>query len=374
MLASPAQIPFCQPWNRDQYAQAVARQVHSGWFGPGPATNHLGERLQGMFGLGHCLPTVSGTVALSIAAHALGLRAGDEVLVPAYGVISTINAFAVMGLRPRLVDVDRLSGCLSPARLEESITSRTKAVCFVNFSGNTGSALTDCMEVCRAAGVPLIEDAACAMGQRGDTGWAGSLGVISTLSFSVPKIVTTGQGGVLVTKDKALFDEAVKYTDQGDLAWRKTNLNRGIGSNLRFTDLQAALALAQLDTFDEILLRKSATISILRGALSGFLFDFASDIGPLHHVIFTAERERLRALCQEAGISAAIQYRPLYEHPPYSELGSPGLFPQADWWGARALYLPFGLGMTVDQASYIVDFLAPHMDMLIPLFGGEKAE
>src|SRR6185503_599593 len=124
------------------------------------------NELAAFSGSEHCLLTVSGTAALTVAAVAIGLQAGDEILVPAYGVISTINGFASFGLRPRLVDIDRRTGCMSVAKLVEAISSQTKAVCFVNFSGYTGSNLLDAAAECGRRGIPLIEDAACAFGHR----------------------------------------------------------------------------------------------------------------------------------------------------------------------------------------------------------------
>ena len=107
----------------------------------------------------------------------------------------------------------------------------------MNFSGHTGAPLVEVAALCNAKGLPLIEDAACALGHRYNGKSAGSFGTVGCLSFSVPKIVTTGQGGAVVTDDKAVADRAAAFIDHGDLEWRRTNLNRGIGTNLRFNDV-----------------------------------------------------------------------------------------------------------------------------------------
>ncbi len=145
-----------------------------------------------------------------VAAKALDLNPGDEIIVPAYGVISTINAFASFGYAPRLVDIDPATACIDPAALAARLTARTKAVCFINFSGHTGAPLAEVAAFCQAKGLPLIEDAACAFGHRHEGKSAGSFGTVGCLSFSVPKILTTGQGGAVVTSDKAVADRAAR--------------------------------------------------------------------------------------------------------------------------------------------------------------------
>ena len=156
-------IPLAEPWIDADCAEAVGKQVASGFLGPGAATTTFAQRLAAITGTLHCAPTTSGTIALTVAAKALDLRPGDEIIVPAYGVISTINAFASFGYVPRLVDIDPATACIDPAALATRLTARTKAVCFVNFSGNTGAPLAEVAGFCKAKGLPLIEDAACAI-------------------------------------------------------------------------------------------------------------------------------------------------------------------------------------------------------------------
>ena len=148
VISGTRPIPLVEPWFPPEYAEAARHQVLSGFLGPGPATQSFGNALAEFVNAAGCVLTVSGTVALSVAAKASGLQAGDEILVPAYGVIATINAFASIGLRPKLVDIDRQTGCMSGQYLARAISPATKAICYVNFSGHTGEVLaeiaTDC--------------------------------------------------------------------------------------------------------------------------------------------------------------------------------------------------------------------------------------
>ena len=345
-------MPLAEPWIDASCARAVGEQVASGFIGPGEATATFARRLAALCNTQHCVPTTSGTIALSVAAKALDLRPGDEIIVPAYGVISTINAFASFGFTPRLVDVDPTTACVDPAALEARLTGRTKAVCFVNFSGHTGTPLVEVAALCRAKGLPLIEDAACALGHRHDGKPAGSFGTVGCLSFSVPKIVTTGQGGAVVTNDQTEADRARAFIDHGDLEWRRTNLNRDIGTNLRFNDVLASLGLAQLDTLAERLERKRRSYRALREELDGCLYAVPGTEAPLHYIVFSDDPPALVGKLRAQEIGAAVQYRFLAEHPPYATLND-GDFLGARSWGRTAVYLPFGLALSEDDARRV---------------------
>jgi perosamine synthetase len=344
-------IPFLQPWMPPAYADAIREQVLCGFLGPGPATQEFAEALTAFAGVAGCALTVSGTVALSVAAKAVGLVHSEEILVPAYGVVATINAFASIGLQPRLVEIERRTGCLSIEKLVETISPRTKAVCFVNFSGYTGENLAAVAAECARRGLPLIEDAACALGHRYQGRAAGAFGKVAIYSFSVPKVLTTGQGGAVVSGDRAILDRAAAFIDQGDLEWRKTNLNRGIGTNLRFTDIQARLGLCQMRDLPARLERRRASYAVLRQGLGPWLYQVPGEEAPLHNIVFTAEPERLIAALGQRNIKAARQYRTIGQHPPYAHLA--GNYPNADYWTERAVFLPFGMGLTPEDAERV---------------------
>ncbi len=345
-------IPLVEPWLDALCAQAVHDQVLASFIGPGAACKALSSQLSALAGVPHCLLTTSGTIALSVSALALDLAPGDEILVPAYGVISTINAFASIGLRPRLVDLDPRTGCVSPATLESRITPRTKAVCYVNFAGSTGADLVAVAELCARRQLPLIEDAAQAIGHRHGNRAAGSFGTIGTLSFSVPKTITTGQGGAVFTSSGALFDTVAKHIDHGDMNWRQTNVNREIGTNLRFNDVLAALALAQLKTLEQRLSRKRDAYAVLRDELGELIFDVPGPEAPFYYIVFAEDPEAIVATLRGENIMAQRHGRALYEHPPYRDLCDGG-FPGAAYWSDHAVYLPFGLALTTEDAGQI---------------------
>ena len=350
-------IPLCQPWFDSVYADRVREQILSTQIGPEPVTAEFASQLASYVGSHYCIVTTSGTVALSVASFTVGLKPGDEILVPAYGVISTINAFASFGLKPKLVDIERQTGCMSPTELKKQITDKTRAVCFVNFSGFTGQNLIEVVRICQERNLPLIEDAACALGHRFGGKSAGTFGDIGTYSFSVPKIITTGQGGALITKSKNYFEKARSFIDQGDSNWRKTNLIRGIGNNFRFNDILASFGLAQLKTIEKRIARKKATYAILQKSLKNKIFQVPSTLPPLHHIVFARKPRALINYLGDHGITAVRQYRTISQHPSYAYLGNRN-FPNADFWTKYAVYLPFGLSLTEKEAQKIVEILA----------------
>ena len=342
-------IPLVSPWLDDGCADAVREQVASGFIGPGKTSERFAAELAERLGTASCTLTTSGTVALSVAAVACGLRPGDEILVPAYGVISTINAFASMGLRPRLVEIDRRTGCIDPEALRTRFSAATKAVCFVNFGGYTGENVEAVLEVAHGHGVPLIEDAATAIGHRHRGRSAGTFGDVGTLSFSPPKTITTGQGGAVLTASSEYRDAARRYVDHGDLEWRQTNLNREVGTNLRFNDVLAALGLAQLRTLDERLARKRRAYETMRELLGERMFSVPGHEAPLFNIVFSRRADDLVAELRARGIGATRQYRTIAQHPAFAHLADDS-FPASDWWTNHTVYLPFGLSLSEDEA------------------------
>jgi len=353
-LAPVKAILLCEPWLPHAYGDAIRDQFNTGFIGPGRATQAFAEALASFSGARGCVLTISGTVALTVAAKALDLQPGDEILVPAYGVISTVNAFASVGLRPKLVDIDRRTGCLAEERLAEAISGATRAACFVNFSGYTGENLVNVARECAGRNIPLIEDAACALGHRYQGRAAGTFGQIGTYSFSVPKVVTTGQGGALVSDHEGLLKNAAAFIDQGDLEWRKTNLNRGVGTNLRFNDIQASLGVCQMLDLASRLDRRRASFAILKAGLGSRLYSVPGTEAPLHNIVFTAEPDRLIAALKRNAIHAVRQYRTICQHPAYADLARCE-FPNADYWTEHAVYLPFGMSLNAEDAERIVD-------------------
>lgn len=345
-------IPLASPWLPPECADAVHRQVSSTFVGPGAASEEFASQLAKICEIPAAVPTASGTVALSVAAQVIGLKPGDEVIIPAYGVISVINACAIMGLRPRLADIDPASGCLAPARVEQVLRPETRAVLHVDFCGSIGPELDQITAICAKHGAALIEDAAWSLGRGKPGRRGGSFGSIAATSFSVPKLITTGQGGAVLLHDVKQREAAIAAIDQGDTEWRRTNLNRGIGTNLRLSDLAASLGIAQLAQLEERRERKRRVFSILEKWLGERLLHASDGEPPMQYIVFVEDPDSMAIRLREQGILAVRQYRPYYHHPPFAALKERE-YPAAEFWNAHALYLPFGVGLEEEDAERI---------------------
>ena len=346
-------IPLAEPWLSNNCADAVRDQVNSTFIGPGGVTEKFGKKLAAITNSYAAIPVSSGTTALSIAANVLGLQDGDEIIVPSYGVISVINAFSTVRLRPKLVEISLRTGCIDPNHLLDIISPKTKAVVFIDFCGSIGPELEKISIICQKRGMYLIEDAAWSLGRNINQKVGGSFGDIAITSFSVPKIITTGQGGAIFVRSEDHYSKVICAIDQGDTNWRQTNLNRSIGGNFRLSDISSSLGLAQLESIEERLTRKKRVFEKLKLILGQNIF-MASDGGiPSQNIIFTEQPEQMVNYLRKKSIFPTQQYRPIYHHPPYSGLGDFLSFPNAEYWFKHSVYLPFGLALDESDAERI---------------------
>lgn len=279
-------------------------------------------------GASYAVAVSSGTAALRVALAALGVGCGDEVVVPAFTFIATVNAVVSMGAVPVFAEMDETLG-LDPADLEARLGPKTAAVIPVHLE-NGPCDMDPIMEVCRRRGVPVIEDSAQAMGASYHGRCLGTIGDLGTFSMQLEKNITTGEGGVVTSEDETLHLRAARYQDQGGQFVTSTGKERGsdrlapfVGENLRMTELAGAVAGVQLGRLDGILAAQRANrrrILDAVGPLPGVGLrrqpDPAGD-GGSSITMFLPDRDRAkrfaRALIAE-GVPAGQMYRgrPVY--------------------------------------------------------------
>lgn len=209
-------------------------------------------------GTSHAVATSSGTAALRTALAALGVGCGDEVIVPAYTFIATVNAVVVAGAVPVFAEIDESLG-LDPSDLEAKISERTAAVIPVHLE-NVACDFDPILEICRRRGLAVLEDTAQSMGATYRGKALGTFGDVGIFSLQLEKNVTSGEGGAIVTDDEDLYMRAARYQDQGGQFATSHGSGRGgelaepfVGENLRMTELAAAIAGAQLTKLDGLL-------------------------------------------------------------------------------------------------------------------------
>lgn len=264
-------IPYTMPSITNVEINYVLDAVSRGW---GTHCYDYLPRFEGAFGehLGtdYAVSTSSATGALHLGLAALGIGAGDEVIVPDITWIASVAPIAHLGATIRFADIDPHTWCISPSSVEALINSRTRAVVAVHLYGNPADVVR-LREICAAAGIFLVEDAAEAIGTLVAGARAGTFGHFAVFSFHGTKTITTGEGGMLVTGDKELADRVRILNDHGRSPDRATDFAPEVlGYKFKMSNIQAALGLGQLERIGDLIDRKLEILSGYRHRLGHF--------------------------------------------------------------------------------------------------------
>ena len=290
-----------------------------------------------------CIAVNNGTVSLSVAALALGICASDEVIVPNYTMIASANAFRMLGCEIKFCDVEKESLCIDINNLKKIISSKTKAVVLVSANGRFPSyPFEELKALCEKYGVYIIEDAAQSLGSFYEDGThIGLKGDIGSLSFSPPKIISTGQGGALITNDEILGAKVAKLKDFGRTSGGN-DIHDVIGFNFKFTDLQAVIGLCQLEKLNWRLDRKKEIYSQYNNFLPIYpglelIKNRTQFTAPWFFEIIAPKRSGLKKFLFESGIGTREMYPPINAQKAFN---SPGRFPNSEFIGKNGLWLP----------------------------------
>ncbi len=204
----------------------------------------------------YCLPMMNCTSAIHLALLCLNIGPGDEVIVPDISWVASACPIAYVGATPVFVDIDRKNWCISPESFEKAITDKTKAVIPVDLYGNMPE-MDKILKIAQSNDIPVVEDAAEALGAEYHSKKAGTFGDIGVYSFNATKLAIAGQGGMFVTREKELFEKCKKLRHHGMSDYQtKMFWSEELGYNYQWTNIQAALALAQLRRLDELIEKK----------------------------------------------------------------------------------------------------------------------
>ena len=243
-------IPVNEPLLNGNEKKYLNECIDTGWISSeGPFVKRFEEEFSARMGRKYGIAVCNGTAALDVAVEALGVGPGDEVILPTFTIISCILQIVRSGATPVLVDSDPETWNMDVSQIEEKITSRTKAIMVVHIFGLPVD-MDPVLDIAQRYGLKIIEDAAEMIGQTYKGKPCGSFGDISTFSFYPNKHVTTGEGGMLLTDDEELA-EVCRSLRNLCFQSQKRFVHERLGWNLRMTNLQAALGLAQLERLDE---------------------------------------------------------------------------------------------------------------------------
>jgi len=241
--------------------------LRSGEWWYGENVRRFEQEFAAFQGAAHGVTCTNGTTAIEMGLRALGVVPGDEVIVPPYTFIATATAVVTIGAVPVFADIDPTTLCIDPEDVARKITTRTRAIVPVHVAGRIAD-MPRINELARGHGLKVLEDAAHAWGSQYEGRGAGTLGQCGTFSFQVSKNITAGEGGILVTDDKELADLCRSFSHCGRTEGSAWYDHDNLGSNLRITEFQAAILLAQLSRLEGQVARRQHNAQLLDDALA----------------------------------------------------------------------------------------------------------
>jgi dTDP-4-amino-4,6-dideoxygalactose transaminase len=333
---------------REEIDDAIRDVLTGGRYILGPAVQRFEEEFARYCGAGEGIGVASGTSALAIALRAIGVRPGDEVLVPAISAAATAMAVTAVGAKPVFVDISLDDFNMSPEQCFQRKTSRCRAVIAVHLYGMPAR-----LKEISKAGLPIVEDAAQAHGSDAAWGRCGSFGHAAAFSFYPTKNVGTyGDGGMLVTSDARIAEKSRLLRNYGQ---RESYSSEILGDNSRLDELHAAILHVQLRRLNDWNRRRRAIARVYGEAFRELPLGMQLATGQSNYHLFvvtTPERDKLGAYLAERDIPTLVHYPvPLHRQPAFAEF-SPDRCPNADRFSSRVLSLPmhaFLSDMDVDK-------------------------
>jgi len=304
----------------------------------------------------HCIVVNNGTISLTLAAMAVGLKPGDEVIVPNYTMVATPNSVKIFGAKPVFVDVEEATLCLDIEIVKNAITPLTKAIMLVSANGRYPSTgIEPLLDLCKKYNLKLIEDAAQSLGSFYPDGiHMGRKGHVGSFSFSAPKIISTGQGGALITDDDEIAYKIRRLKDFGR-SGGGNDIHDTIGFNFKFTELQACIGIEQMKKLPQRVDRKKEIFKQYEAQLSDVkaikLFEHdLNNTAPWFYDCLVEDRENLIAYLKTKNIGTRIMYPPLNKQLAYNE---EGFHPVSEMIGVKGLWLPSAVQLTNFEIEHI---------------------
>ena len=306
----------------------------------------------------YALATTSGTMALYLSLKALNIKSGDEVIIPNITFQATVNAVKMSGAKPILVDINPKNLLIDLNALKKSITKKTKVVIPVHVSGR-GENIIEILKICKKNKIKIIEDAAEAFGSKIKKKYLGNYGECGCFSFAPNKIITTGQGGLIITNKKKIFQKLKALKNQGRIGQSTGGEDNFVswGINSRFTNLQAAFGLSQLKTFNQ---RKKKLIDNYKFYLKElvqnkdfriFNFDIKNGELPLWTDVYSSRRNKLIKFLKRNNIQCRPYWLPINTTIPYKNPKKK--FPNSKKLFKKLMWLPSSLDLTTKELKKV---------------------
>ena len=353
-------IPIAEPLFTGNELKYVTDCIRSGWISSiGAYVPRFEEEFARFCGQRYGVATSSGTTALHLALATLGIGPGDEVIVPALTFVATANCVVYTGARPVFVDSERQTWNMNPDSVVSKITDKTKAIIPVHLYGHPVD-MDPILELSRKHSIYVIEDAAEAHGAEYKGKKVGSLGDISCFSFYGNKIITTGEGGMLITNDGEIAEKARMLRDHC-MSKEKRYWHSSIGYNYRMTNLQAAVGMAQMERIEEFIAIKRRNAQLYNALLAkvpGITLPpeqlWAKNIYWMYSILveenFGLSHDELMFRFKENGIDSRPFFYPIHTMPPYKSGES---YPITEELSRKGINLPSAVTLSIEQIEKI---------------------
>lgn len=371
------QIPFHKPYITDEEIDEVVDSLRSGWLTMGPKTHRFEKEFAGYIGSRHAIAVNSCTAALHLALKAINLKPGDEVIIPTMTFTATGEVICYFNAKPIIVDVEKETHNLEITKIEEAITTNTRAIIPVHYAGQPCD-MNEIMEIAKKYNLHVIEDAAHAFPSKYKGHIIGTIGNITCFSFYATKTLTTGEGGMVTTENDewaekmkmlrlhGISQDAWKrHSDEG--SWYYEVIEAGYKYNM--TDIQAGLGLAQLKKLEwmwkrrkEIAEKYTEAFKSLEEIITPFVKPDRVSAWHLYVIKLNLEALKIDRAgfieeLKDRGIGTSVHFIPLHRHPFYRDTFDYRAedFPNAEWVYERIISLPIYPGMTNKQVNRVIE-------------------
>jgi len=361
-------IPVCEPFLGGSEKKYVLDALETGWISSsGKYIKEFENAFSKYCGVRHGIAVTNGTVALHLALVSLGVGNGDEVIIPNFTMIATAFAVCYTGAKPVFVDADKDTWNIDVSKIEEKITERTKVILPVHIYGNPCD-MDEINKIANKYNLKVLEDAAEAHGAEYKGKKCGALGNIAAFSFYANKIVTTGEGGMVITNNDELAEKCRYYKNLCfPLIGERIYKHDDIGFNYRMSNLHAAIGLAQTEKIEKYIERRIRNNKLYRKFLSdipGIIFpkqrNYVKNVYWMNGIIidrdkFGMSRDDLMIKLKKDGIETRPFFIGMNKQKSLLKYGvdCDGEFPVSDWLADNGLYLPSGSNLTEEDINFI---------------------
>ena len=368
-------LPYSTQQISDEDIKTVIETLKSPYLTTGPKVSEFEKVVADYVGATYAVAFSNGTAALHAACYAAGITQGDEVITTPITFAASANCVRYMGGEVIFADIDEETYNLDPKEVEKKITSKTKAIIPVDFTGQPVD-IDAFMEIGKKHNIVIIEDGAHSLGASYKKRKVGATADMTMFSFHPVKPITTGEGGMIVTNNRTYYEKLCLFRghgitqtayakEQGDWYYEMTDL----GYNYRMTDIQAALGISQMNRLDEFIEKRQELANLYTEKINQLptlkapnqLADTKSGwhLYPvqLDEVALGKTRKEVFEDLRNANIGVHVHYIPVYWHPYYQELGyKKGICPKAEQWYERALTLPLHPQMNEADVDFVLSY------------------